>query len=519
MARQRPEKVTGLIEEHGSYVVRMVVPKDVKAAFGKTEFRKNLQTSNRIIAAREAKSAVTEWKAMVARIRAGETPEAIQSVVDDWKAKQQRRGVRDGGDDLIRLLYLALSGSQASGVADVTNGLGLPDTEVAKLAVAKALVEVQQARIHNDRADDAVAVAQTAASTAMAYERETFGVAGTKPNLELTGYSLRQFYKVWASRRDIPAKRVVFEENYLAALTDFMGGDFDLAALDKMKVLEFWSALEWYPARRTAAMNERGFMAVVNENKRRKGTPDFREPLGASTLNNWHKFYNQMFNRAIQLDILTKNPFSAITIELENGGMTGTEMTPGELGRYFQHADFEKPWDDKGWLSVASLMTGCRINELRTAHGAEFIEIDGKPFFDLRNRSTDNADPRRVKNAQSKRLVPIHPTLEALGFLEWVRSKTDADRFPRSLDTYSRTTTERMTKLDIDNSFHGLRHTFSRCARTSGLTEEIKDLIMGQTSGGGIGRNYGRGVSPAKLYADMATVVFEGFPLDRVAGA
>lgn len=511
MARQRPEKVRGLLFEHGSYVVRMVVPVDVREAFGRREFRENLKTDNRVIAAREGQRISAEWKAQIAKVRAGETPEAIKAVVDGWKAKQARRGVQQGGDDLVRLLYLALAGSQADGVADMAKGLNLPDTEAARLAVAKALMEVQQVRIHNDRADEAVRTAEAVSAKAAGAERAVFGDAVAVKPVAMSGWSLDQFYKHWTEGRNVAAGSAPNEANYIAVLKDFMGGDFDLATLTKIKVVEFWRLLRWYPARRTPAMNARSFVAVARENRELEDVDDFREPLSNATLRQWLKFFNRMMTGAIDLDIIEKNPFGPIKVEVKNSGVTGEALSPEAVQAYFSTDWFDgsaSGWGDRAWLSVAALMTGCRIGELRTADQSEFVKLGEDYFFDLRGRSTKNGDPRRVKNDSARRLVPLHPALVNLGFVDWVKTQGETI-FGGDLAHYSKSASALMRGLSLDNTFHDLRHTFSRMAHDAKMDVRIKNLIMGHAAKD-MGELYGRGAKPDQLADEMKKVVFVG---------
>lgn len=356
MARPKPAKVRGLLFEHGSYVVRMVVPVDVRASFEKVEFRQNLRTENATVAAREALKLTAMWKGWIKKARAGESHEEINKLVAQWKATQTRQPYSltesvTPENELLRLLYLAVSGSAASGVDQVAEGIGLTNSEPARLAITKALMEVEQSRILNGRADVAVGAANAAMATASGYERNAFGVATkVQPITEMSGWSIDSFYKKWAEERNTSDARLPHEGLYLRALKDFMGGDCDLATITRMKVFDFWRQVAKFPARRDRHADPMTFTQMIKVNDQAQGTPAWREPLGASTQKNWLKFYNQMFTRAADLEIIKANPFKAVKIELPDGQVTGEALTSTGIEKFFSHEFFSGERDARWWL-------------------------------------------------------------------------------------------------------------------------------------------------------------------------
>jgi len=416
MAREQPVKARGLLFEHGSYVMRMVVPSDVRDVFGKTEFRQNLRTDNATIAARECLKLTKMWKGWVHKARAGETPEAIINLVHDWKTTQSRRAYVHSEpvtpeNELVRLLYLGLAGSQASGVDQVAAGIGLADTQRGRLEVAKALMQVEQARILNGRATIAVEAANSANQSASSFEQAAFG-ANTKVNqvAELSGWSIDSFYKKFSERRTTTASdaRLPHEALYIRALKDFMGGDCDLALITKMKVFDFWRQVEKFPARRDKSLSELSFTNWIKRNEKLEGTDAWIKTIGASTQKNWLKFYKKMFSDAVDLDVISANPFMPVKIHLPGGHITGQALTPAGVKAFYCHPFFDGPRDARWWLPVAGLFTGCRLDELVSSYVEDFKQIDGIWFLDLEGRAIENGAERRVKNESSQRLVPIH---------------------------------------------------------------------------------------------------------------
>jgi integrase len=83
--------------------------------------------------------------------------------------------------------------------------------------------------------------------------------------------------------------------------------------------------------------------------------------------------------------------------------------------------------DDRFWIPLMLLLSGARSSEI-VGLGSEEVFIDcATPHFVL-----DFTEVRRLKNAPSRRLVPIHSYLIKLGFLDFVaeRKKGGGRLFP-----------------------------------------------------------------------------------------
>lgn len=115
-----------------------------------------------------------------------------------------------------------------------------------------------------------------------------------------------------------------------------------------------------------------------------------------------------------------------------------------------------------------------------------------------------------MKNDSAARLVPLHPALVKLGFVDWLKSRGDSI-FPRDLSHYSKAASGVMRGVGLENTFHDLRHTFSRFAHDSKIDVRIKNMIMGHAAKD-MGDLYGHGAKPEQLLNEMKKVVFEGSP-------
>jgi len=73
--------------------------------------------------------------------------------------------------------------------------------------------------------------------------------------------------------------------------------------------------------------------------------------------------------------------------------------------------------DEKYWLPILGLFHGNRLEEFAQLLRSDVRCEEGIWFLDINDELT-----KQLKNEQSKRRVPIHPRVQELGFLEYVRN-------------------------------------------------------------------------------------------------
>lgn len=78
------------------------------------------------------------------------------------------------------------------------------------------------------------------------------------------------------------------------------------------------------------------------------------------------------------------------------------------------------------WIPLLLRYLGARLNELCGLHASNIIQIDNTPSVVI----NDEIEGQRVKNNNSMRVIPLHPELIRLGFLEFVESKSGGRLFP-----------------------------------------------------------------------------------------
>ena len=170
------------------------------------------------------------------------------------------------------------------------------------------------------------------------------------------------------------------------------------------------------------------------------------------------------------------------------------------------------------WVPVLALFLGARLNEVAQLYVRDVGEVGGVWGIHI---TPDGK--KRLKNAQSKRFVPLAQAVLNLGFLDFV-----ADARARGFDAlfpsgswehnngpgndvskwFNRTYLRRVCKLiDPDLAFHSLRHTWETRAERIGISEKQAGGITGHTA---------RSVQ-SRFYIDALTVPERRRVVDAVA--
>lgn len=185
------------------------------------------------------------------------------------------------------------------------------------------------------------------------------------------------------------------------------------------------------------------------------------------------------------------------------------------------------------WLPLLSLYTGGRLNELCQLHVKD-IYIDnysneGKNHDVWMLNITDEGEGQELKNSGSRRQVPIHKDLIAVGFLDYVRGIKGVWLFPdlnrsatyNSLSAnwskwFGRYLRKVVHVTDRRMVFHSFRHCFKHYARNSGIPAEVHHALTGHSTGN-VGDNYGSDKYPLKpLVESMLKFQVPGLVLPKV---
>lgn len=220
------------------------------------------------------------------------------------------------------------------------------------------------------------------------------------------------------------------------------------------------------------------------------------EPAGLSD-RTVHLYINRavggFFRWAVRMDYIEKSPTDGVMAKPKSKPRDERDaFDDSDLGLIFG-ADFrelragERPEDY--WLPLLMLHTGARNEEVAQLLVRDVEALEGVPCIRIR---ADAETGQRLKTATSKRTIPVHPTLVALGFLDFVDQQRDrgegAQLFAglrRSSNGFhsatSRRFNRRLSQLGIGGkkSAYSFRHTFATRLRDAGVPAETISELMG----------------------------------------
>ncbi|MFM0037105.1 DUF6538 domain-containing protein [Paraburkholderia strydomiana] len=185
------------------------------------------------------------------------------------------------------------------------------------------------------------------------------------------------------------------------------------------------------------------------------------------------------------------------------------------------------------WMPLLALYTGARLEELAQlspddVHQASYVDASGSQASAWIIRISDMGEGQEVKTATSRRRVPVHADLIALGFIDYVQTITGPRLFPllktdsdgREGGLFGKWFGKHIRKIGIVDRrmvFHSFRHLLKHTMRECGITEEVSDAITGHASAS-VGRRYGATLYPlAPLVDAMQRYRIHGLPLPQRA--
>ena len=168
------------------------------------------------------------------------------------------------------------------------------------------------------------------------------------------------------------------------------------------------------------------------------------------------------------------------------------------------------------WIPLLCLYQGLRVSEASQLYTNDVVAVDGVSCLSVINDSSDDDDGpparssanharsaedfRRLKNPSSRRIVPIHPKLIELGFLDFVRRVTDISPRawhlfyglkwePKSM--FGRKPSEYMRDLLKEAGIaerrrkvpHSLRSNFKQAVERTLLEDNLQKRLLGHSTG------------------------------------
>jgi hypothetical protein len=565
-----PPRYPGLGLEGNTYIVRKAVPADLRVVIGKRELIRSLKTGDISEARRAWEPMWREFNRIIADARRGAAPKPVidrrmgQMALAQWGVLEQGKPLPADEalhtpwliTDKIAKLERAVSSTEGwrdiSGfdqtVADMLAAGGLvvaPSDPMVEVMRGEAAITLLYAEKWKERARLEVAF-QRRADAVRKTDLDDVAVEPTQPAKALPAASLtiQRLFDAWLPTLTVAEKEKGRLKHQIRRLIEFVG-DKPASHVEKREILEFMDLVARFPGRkRPPALNALPISKLIErfeiENAARPEAERWKT-LTRTTAEEWFAGYSRMweFGLAMEFDNLVRNPFHGLRFAIRGAPSTKRRAyTDDEITTIFTSpmyqgfdGDPDKGYRDrpgskivrdaKYWLPILALFHGGRLSEIAAMPLADFkskkAEDEQVHYFDLTDRS--------LKTDKSERIVPLHPHMVGIGWLDYVAERrTAGDRwlFPDLDHANKNGPGHEFSKwwgnwcnahglADPGLVYHSWRHTWKRRARQSPVKREMHDIISGH-AGVAVADNYGKGADIEALARDMALITFPKFP-------
>lgn len=356
-------------------------------------------------------------------------------------------------------------------------------------------------------------------------------VVGARTTPRAPRLTLSQFEGRFFAR--FPDEKLRSLPTYLRRFREAVG-DIHVDEVTPAMVDDFLVALRRYPVVKTQKWaSDLTFSQIL---ERFEEDDDVERIKGKTVRVRWAYGLRRFFSYACDIRQIEQNPLlpSLLPRKRDDGSSTGDPYSPEEIERLFSRPMFagmggaslgsgyreetgdEMIWDGKFWMPILALWHGFRAAEIGGCALNDIKQVHGQWMFDLQNRD--------LKNAQSRRIVPLHSAMIDLGFLDyiddqkrlgerWLFPEFDHDRGKDVIKQYGKwfgLWRRRDAEANEMRNFHSFRHTFIGRCRELELPLEHRNQITGHAKT--IPESYGGALHVTYLAGFMAKVTFPTFP-------
>ena len=228
------------------------------------------------------------------------------------------------------------------------------------------------------------------------------------------------------------------------------------------------------------------------------------KPISINTVNNHLSFVIALMNYGKTHGFITENYFAGLKVT--NPVKARDQRKPfddRDLKKIFDPQVYLKEtegYDFRYWVPLLALFTGGRLGELTQLLKDDIVKEEGIWCIKITEDGGTPENPKKLKNVSSERIVPLHPQLVELGFMDFA-NKQKANKeivrlFPEltfnKADYFSRRCGRWFNQFylrkklgigDSSKTFHSFRHTVGNGLKQKGVSENFISEMLGHSSG------------------------------------
>lgn len=289
-------------------------------------------------------------------------------------------------------------------------------------------------------------------------------------------------------------KKTVLESRHtLRLFSEVVGGSTPVAELTQEHVRAFFAAVRWWPANASKRPEYRDLPVLEVFELAKKND----EPAPAAwTIAKHRQRLSVFFVSLVASGDLATNPLAGVrAVATPDNEDRGAPFSDDELQTIFGPAFV--PWASKyphRWFGpMLGLYSGARVNEVAQLDVVDVLTVDGVAGFYIRAAGKGQS----VKNSNSRRFVPLAPSVLAAGFLTYVDEARAAGHeklfpnlpnstglgFGRQLSRQFSAYIKAQGIEEKGQGFHGFRHTLADRLDAAGASAAAIGALTGHAGG------------------------------------
>ena len=323
---------------------------------------------------------------------------------------------------------------------------------------------------------------------------------------------------------------------------EVLGANTPIDQISREKARKLFDAISRLPANSTKRFKHLTTPQILQLPPEKLG-----KSMSATTANSYMAAFTGLMEFALNEHLVERNP--AKGLRLASDGIKAKDkrlpFSGADLQRIFtaplyvgceddQHGYARpgpnRPRRGRFWVPLIALFSGMRLNEICQLSEDDIAKLDGHDVFFVR---TSEDGTKRVKTHAGVRIVPVHPELQRLGFLDFTNAIRHAQPAGSRLfaelsvgsmgyasDPFSKWFARFLDHIEVKHqkkNFHSFRHNF-RDALLAGNVPQERARLLGGWSNSGTDARYGgsKTVEAAILAEEIRKIKYPSLNLDHL---